>query len=1061
MRKPKKIVTLALLLGLLSSCGNNSQVSASTDTSTDTSVETSSEVVSTATSEEGLSSDEVISSSVEEETKIVPAVTAPEGVTVEGLADEYQPGDLVRFTLKTEEGVRVTSVTVNGLALQEVSGAYSYTLSLSAENLEIVITAVTVAKLTPTIQTNDQQIAVSGLEESYWAGDLVRFKVIARNAQKHLLGAMINNDPVLPDENGFIVYRIPVEATELTIIILTQYNEAVIETNATNAEVTYDKDSYLINDQVTFTVTPNEGCTITSVQANGVELTAAADGSYSFVAQASNTVAVVAQSDLQATFEASEGITQSGIDLEAKYHAGDVINFTLAVPETYDKNTLVVAVNGNALTEEEGSYTYTVAGTDTALAFTANAVIKVLKPTFVAPVDIVQEGLKLEEGYKVGETVSFTLDVPAMYKAGSVVAKINGEAIAADAGTYSYTVKGSDEALAVTVEADLIDITPAITKDAEVTISGVPEVVHPMDEIEFSLEVPAKLTLTGVKVNGEAVEAVEGKYKVTLGKDATALAIVVETVDTKVNATGTITYKGGAFNKNQYDFMSVRLIDSSDHVINAETTVSEGKLNYSAELPKFGDYTLQVLMTGDDELNHEVTASNFTFDAAEVAKSLDITTDVAERTTWVDAEGASWDEVEKGGKGSLTHATPKGVINASDDYMVTFDWSYTGKIRDDSGNFLNDPTYGANSNKNASWSVDPVNSSNKSLTRFEMIAWNGTWYYKHYTRGTDNNYAIQDNLNTFPGIKEYVKQWNTAGGQRFGIGRRTLNGVTFNETYIIDGGNVYVQTHSPVDEGSTGEVTGLYLCDFSNTAAENTQGVESIKNIKWERNPFGENKGRFVYRPSYAERNSGTVFYLNALTCFSDKTDTAVNQTKNSAPYRLADQDFIIKWHVKNPYILNDDGTIREAGSEIGDWTGMAFTGRWYPYGSQTQFTVNFFHFCSKTGTSKKWAFRPTISGVTMADGDLTEDEIKAIGNSQLDIVVQKKGWHFEVYTVLNGVASYKTGGDMDADHQATWTMPYYLDASIAGATDAFKNGARVLIDEVIFSPNANEFLTH
>jgi hypothetical protein len=192
-----------------------------------------------------------------------------------------------------------------------------------------------------------------------------------------------------------------------------------------------------------------------------------------------------------------------------------------------------------------------------------------------------------------------------------------------------------------------------------------------------------------------------------------------------------------------------------------------------------------------------------------------------------------------------------------------------------------------------------------------------------------------------------------------------------------------------------------------------------------------------------------------------DKVDTDLNREKNGTNFRLADQDFIIKWHAKNPYILNDDGTIRESGSEIGDWTGMAFTGRWYPYGSQTQFTVNFFHYCGKTGTSKKWTFRPTISGVTMADGDLTEDELKAIGNSQLDIVVQKKGWHFEVYTVLNGVASYKTGGDMDADHQATWTMPYYLDASIAGPTDTFKNNAKVEIDEIIFSPNENEFLTH
>jgi hypothetical protein len=49
----------------------------------------------------------------------------------------------------------------------------------------------------------------------------------------------------------------------------------------------------------------------------------------------------------------------------------------------------------------------------------------------------------------------------------------------------------------------------------------------------------------------------------------------------------------------------------------------------------------------------------------------------------------------------------------------------------------------------------------------------------------------------------------------------------------------------------------------------------------------------------------------------------------------------------------------------------------------------------------------------------------------------------------------------MDADHQATWTTPYYLDASIAKATDAFMNKAKDEIDEIIFSPNENEFLTH
>ena len=445
------------------------------------------------------------------------------------------------------------------------------------------------------------------------------------------------------------------------------------------------------------------------------------------------------------TFTAEEGITQTGIELDKEYKVGDVITFTITLAAKFNAESLVVSVNGNRLTATDGSYSYTVLGSDSELAFTATADVRIIVPTFVADEDITQTGLK-EEGYQIGETLSFEVAVHAMYKEETLEVKLNGELLTADAGVYSYTVLESDEAIEITATADLIDIAPTVTKSEEISIVGLPEVVHPNTEYSITLDVPAKLTVTSVKVNDEAVEATEGEYKFKLGKDATALAIVIESVDTKVTATGTITYKGGAFSRNQYDFMRVAVFDAEENEIDAEVNVVEGKINYSAQLPKFGDYSIKVFMTDDTEAEIEVYTSSSTFDAKEITKDIDIEDDIAERTTWKLKDYASTDFAS----GTTYLSWGKGQVNEGEEFVETFNM----KLDNVQHNIVNENgklTYGVydSTNHTVSFSVDSGKvgeGTGNRVFRWEFIDWN-FWRFKSYAPGsTDKDRKIHTSI---------------------------------------------------------------------------------------------------------------------------------------------------------------------------------------------------------------------------------------------------------------------------------------------------------------------------
>ena len=690
----------------------------------------------------------------------------------------------------------------------------------------------------------------------------------------------------------------------------------------------------------------------------------------------------------------------------------------------------------------------------------SDEIIKALIPTFTADEDITQTGLNLTDGYRFGDTLSFEVSLPSMYKDSTLEVTLNGTILAPAGGIYSYTVLESDTALEITASADLIDITPTITKDEEIDLVGLNEVVHPNTEISFSVEAPEKLTITTVTVNEAIVrKSSDGKYYYTLEKTDTECAIAVESEFTKVRARGSISYKEGKFTKNQSDFISVELLDDEGTVLESTTTFSEGKLNYQAVLPKFADYTVKVIYTDDDEVEHVVLNSTESFDQANIVKDFNVTDDVAERTKWVD--NSTVQIVESKSNEVVKHFMPKGVINAEDDFLVTFDWSYTGKIRDDAGEFLDDPTNGATSNKNASWSVDTLDSSGESLTRYEHIAWGGTWYDKHYGRGTSNDFALGKNINIGNYLtlyRENMKEWNTAEGTTYAIARRTINGVAYHEVYLVEDGQYRLSTHIPLTSEWVKEVTGLALTDFNGGYAS-TNGTSSVTNIRWERNPF---KGsRFEFKPGYDDRASGTAFYLTYFTGFSDNA----NKETNGTAFRLADQDFILKYHLSNPRILTDDLTsVRTSGAEIGNWAGMSIMGRCFPYGDGYEFTPNFFHNASNTGTNERWIFRPIFGKTKFSDCDLTSEEIFAVGKSKLNVIVQKKGWTFEVYTEVEGRTTpirYISGGEMAEADRTHWMFPYYLDVSAPGAADSFKATLSGGIDSIIFSPNADEFLTH
>ena len=219
----------------------------------------------------------------------------------------------------------------------------------------------------------------------------------------------------------------------------------------------------------------------------------------------------------------------------------------------------------------------------------------------VTPTTELSEGMEisgLSDEYKLGDTVKFTLTVPDWYVANTVVVKLNDQELTAEKVldlttakklVFAYVIETELDALRISAAADLISFAPAFVSAPEVEIVGLLEEYNPGSRVEFTLNAPARLTLTEVLVNAEAVlPDADGKYEYTLPMTAKELAIVANVENTKVNVVGSIKSNELDLLPRQAKDVSIQFTQDDVTFIAGEATYAEGALSYSATLPEFG-----------------------------------------------------------------------------------------------------------------------------------------------------------------------------------------------------------------------------------------------------------------------------------------------------------------------------------------------------------------------------------------------------------------------------------------------------------------------------------------
>ena len=144
------------------------------------------------------------------------------------------------------------------------------------------------------------------------------------------------------------------------------------------------------------------------------------------------------------------------VDVQGVARPGDTVVATINVAE--GQALEYVKVNGVAVEVVDGKITFTMPNAEV----TIEVALKGIGITSHA-IDNTGEGLNAlvncaDATAVVGQTVTFTVDATAGSK---YVVKVNGEAVSASEGKYSYTVKATDTAVAITVELDY-DLSEAI-----------------------------------------------------------------------------------------------------------------------------------------------------------------------------------------------------------------------------------------------------------------------------------------------------------------------------------------------------------------------------------------------------------------------------------------------------------------------------------------------------------------------------------------------------------------------------------------------------------------------
>lgn len=442
---------------------------------------------------------------VEGITKKTVAITKPSGAGYSfngNTSVEY--GTDYTFTVEVATGYTLTAVKVGGTPIEAVAGVYTIT-NVTAEPTIIVEVALVV--LDVTIPTNVAYTIVGSETVNY--GENYTFTLTVNTGYQ--IGAVkVNGKTVVPDGTTYTVTGV---TEDLTIVVEGAQKQS-------------------------FTVGPMSGTGYTIVPEAGSASPVEYGGSFSFkvvVADGYAGTLVVTAGGAMLTANNGvytvENITEaktiavSGLALKvynvtlptvgvmtvgaATTTHGNDYTFTLDIATGYE-GTPVVKLGEQVLVADGNTYTISASDITDDITITVEGVTK---KTFAVTIPTVEGATITPEAgstspVEYGDSFSFKVTVADSHE-GTLVVKVNGEAITAVAGVY--TIENITEAKEITVEGLAIKTytvtLPAQQEVVTVTPVGSTTVEHGSD-FEFTVTVPAEGT-TGtlvVKANGVVVE---------------------------------------------------------------------------------------------------------------------------------------------------------------------------------------------------------------------------------------------------------------------------------------------------------------------------------------------------------------------------------------------------------------------------------------------------------------------------------------------------------------------------------------------------------------------------
>ena len=340
---------------------------------------------------------------------------------------------------------------------------------------------------------------------------------------------------------------------------------ATVKTTVDNATVELPETDMFEGKEYTFTVAPESGYVISTVTANGTELTLV-DGKYTFTAVRGENNIVVTTKKLYTVTVIAGNSTVSGI-ANGEYADGTTVNFTVSPSTGYHVTSVTNATGSN------GSYTVTISGNTTITVNTEINTYTVTLTTTSANVSGVTNNMTVTHD----QEYSFTATANDGYGLASVT--INGE----EKGTSgSYSFKPTDNVKIVVTAKKLYAVTwtnpdgatISVTANGSPISSGATVLEGTTLVVEATASKDYKVTNTsvsGATDNGDGTYTVTGATNITVTTEnclveGTLITLADGTQKPVEDLTGNELLLVWNLNTGKYDAAPIIFVDSEERM---------------------------------------------------------------------------------------------------------------------------------------------------------------------------------------------------------------------------------------------------------------------------------------------------------------------------------------------------------------------------------------------------------------------------------------------------------------------------------------------------------------